>query len=386
MHFWRTTFGNFPLQRRVSQPEPEERLAWKAEMASTAGVYATFGIDREGALVAKQLLRGGQFMNKINPGDALMSVDGKPVDGMSIEEVRDMLVGPEGSQVQLEFWRRGQEPGSEGRMLVVNPYRTVTEAQEIQVGSTPPPLHVPRLYPARRPRAMIIKDQYRSLLRQLARATSCLAWPKPRSSEPLGPNQIATLLELTELVSTKSHDFGPNSIWETAKITSWRMPGSVDDTLHKQLCDAAMLPHKLLWEEQNKGEPAELVDLRRQVKEAKQRISYFEAHVAHQDEELRHQKERPSPRARPCCVCCAHRRQSMRSGEDAQPLRRKGRAQGELGEAARGHRHPAGASGARQRARALRGAARLTLSRPGARTCWSARSRTTSSSWISIAP
>jgi len=163
------------LQRRVSQPEPEERLAWKAEMASTAGVYATFGIDREGALVAKQLLRGGQFMNKINPGDALMSVDGKPVDGMSIQEVRDMLVGPEGSQVQLEFWRRGQEQGSEGRMLVVNPYRTVTEAQEIQVGSTPPPLHVPRLYPARRPRAIIMKDQYRNLLLQLARVVPGLA-------------------------------------------------------------------------------------------------------------------------------------------------------------------------------------------------------------------
>lgn len=104
-------------------------------MASQGGVYATFGVDGTGALVAQSLLRGGQFTNRVKPGDALLAVDDRPIDGLSVEEVRAMLRGPEGGQARLDFLRRASpEQGRDDSVITVYVYRTGTEAQEIQVG------------------------------------------------------------------------------------------------------------------------------------------------------------------------------------------------------------------------------------------------------------
>jgi len=110
-------------------------------MPTSGGVYATFGVDGSGALVAQSLLRGGQFTNRVQPGDALLAVDDKPIDGLSVEEVRAMLRGPEGGQARLDFLRRAStDQGGAGTVITVYVYRTSTESQEVQVACLFTPL------------------------------------------------------------------------------------------------------------------------------------------------------------------------------------------------------------------------------------------------------
>jgi C-terminal processing protease CtpA/Prc len=48
--------------------------------------------------------RGGRFQI----GDAVQAVNGVQVQGMSLDAIKNLTIGPEGSSVQIEAWRNGQ--------------------------------------------------------------------------------------------------------------------------------------------------------------------------------------------------------------------------------------------------------------------------------------
>ena len=61
-------------------------------------------------IVVNHLIRGGsaERSGKVQSGDVIVSIDDRDVRGKGVGEMRNFIVGPEGSTVNLGFVRDGQ--------------------------------------------------------------------------------------------------------------------------------------------------------------------------------------------------------------------------------------------------------------------------------------
>ncbi len=79
-----------------------------------AGV-GMFCVFEKGSIVVRQVLDGmsAQLSGRVSKDDVIFSVDGCDVDGMTLDTVRGMLVGDEGTYVTVGFLRKMPGGGSE---------------------------------------------------------------------------------------------------------------------------------------------------------------------------------------------------------------------------------------------------------------------------------
>jgi hypothetical protein len=54
---------------------------------------------QDGYLQFHSVLRGGQLLSKVHPGDILLAIDHVPCRDYSVTDIQRLIVGPEGSQV-----------------------------------------------------------------------------------------------------------------------------------------------------------------------------------------------------------------------------------------------------------------------------------------------
>jgi hypothetical protein len=87
--------------------------------AVPGGVGVGLQLDAQGRFVITQLAPGGPAeCNKVPLGGVLRAVDGRPVAGLTMDQVRGLIVGPVGSEVTLTIETEG---GSAGFVLVRAP-------------------------------------------------------------------------------------------------------------------------------------------------------------------------------------------------------------------------------------------------------------------------
>lgn len=96
--------GNEPGQTPLPQPAvpPAQTPADGPAAAARGGVGIAFRTDQGGRLVVADLAPGGAALRAQVPvGAILRAVDRQPVDGLSLDQVRDRITGPVGSTVVL---------------------------------------------------------------------------------------------------------------------------------------------------------------------------------------------------------------------------------------------------------------------------------------------
>mmetsp|Transcript_70607 Transcript_70607/g.161874 ORF Transcript_70607/g.161874 Transcript_70607/m.161874 type:complete len:1047 (+) Transcript_70607:76-3216(+) len=96
-----------------------------------AGVHAIMVSDGEqGLAMIEEMPPGGQLAtNDVDAGDLLRSIDGKPVNGLSLKVIKSLIEGPAGSRVELQFRRRDAS-----EEYLVNVVRTLTMGEDVQIG------------------------------------------------------------------------------------------------------------------------------------------------------------------------------------------------------------------------------------------------------------
>ena len=96
----------YPLQRRGGQPTPQPRNDNGAP-AAVGGCGLAFQANDAGDLVVAGLAPGGAAERaRVPVGAVLRAVDGKKVAGLSMEQVRQLCIGPIGSMVTLTLETR----------------------------------------------------------------------------------------------------------------------------------------------------------------------------------------------------------------------------------------------------------------------------------------
>lgn len=83
-------------------------LAAGCSSTSEGGIHARLGWMPGRLRVVQVPARGPAAQAGLQPGDELVSIDGVPVDLMSLERATQTLRGPVGSQVTLEVRRHGE--------------------------------------------------------------------------------------------------------------------------------------------------------------------------------------------------------------------------------------------------------------------------------------
>lgn len=77
------------------------------------GVGMQIGLDRNHrsgkTIVIAPFTGSPAYKAGIRPGDAILAVDDKPVDGLTLTEIADMLKGPRGTRVRVTIGREGTE-------------------------------------------------------------------------------------------------------------------------------------------------------------------------------------------------------------------------------------------------------------------------------------
>ena len=98
----------------------KERLQFKGLF----GVFHLAGSD----YVVSAVLRGGQLARMVQPGDKLVSIDGRTVSGLSPDQVRHLVDGEVGTEMKLDLLRAVS--------FSVSVLRTDSEMADIQAGTS----------------------------------------------------------------------------------------------------------------------------------------------------------------------------------------------------------------------------------------------------------
>ena len=83
----------------------------RVHVPSHAGVPFPI-VWQDGYLQFHSVLRGGQLLSKVHPGDILLAIDHVPCRDYSVSDIQRLIVGPEGSQVSSKGEEKGSMHGS----------------------------------------------------------------------------------------------------------------------------------------------------------------------------------------------------------------------------------------------------------------------------------
>jgi hypothetical protein len=118
---------------RSGEPPPDSDTP-RAESMPQGGVGIAFRQNKDGDWVVEQVAPGGPASKHgLKPGTILHAVDGKSVDGLSMEQVRALVTGPIGSLVKLTM-----ATAEEGLEVLVQ--RGALPSGQAQPGATPIPV------------------------------------------------------------------------------------------------------------------------------------------------------------------------------------------------------------------------------------------------------
>ncbi|MBL8727941.1 MAG: hypothetical protein JNM25_05890 [Planctomycetes bacterium] len=114
-----------------------------ATAAATGGVGILFQPDENGRFVVAQLTPGGPAEAcKVPVGGILRAVDDKRVDGLSLEQVRDLVMGPVGTMVVLTIETEGRSTPIVLQRAALDP-NAATRGPRPTPGDAPPGLPAP---------------------------------------------------------------------------------------------------------------------------------------------------------------------------------------------------------------------------------------------------
>lgn len=111
--------GAIPGMLRTLDPhssflDPREfQLMREEQRGHYYGVGMQIGPDRHGrvgkTIVIAPFTGSPAYKAGIRPGDLILAVDDKPVEGLSLNQIADMLKGPKGTKVKVTIGREGQQ-------------------------------------------------------------------------------------------------------------------------------------------------------------------------------------------------------------------------------------------------------------------------------------
>ena len=89
---------------------PQEDLDLLTPQAEV-GVGITLDVNSDGSVVVHSVCEGGSAENRLQPGDVLLAVGGKSVQGIPAQHMAGLLLGPSGSKVDITVSREAAAPG-----------------------------------------------------------------------------------------------------------------------------------------------------------------------------------------------------------------------------------------------------------------------------------
>lgn len=199
-----------PLDSRESTPPPPHSSAF---MPQAAGIFASIEqSESEDWMEIHSVLRGGQLIKKVEPGDILLSIDHVSTKGLSISQVQELVAGREGSEIQLGVLRPRGDSDEVSQS-------TLESASGQHVGGSE--IHV----------------------------------TIQRTRTELSDIDVATLKDVHEMIADRK-------LCQKHKDKTWRTPGSMEARLWEELCDALQIRN--LHEEKDKR----IAELERQLASA----------------------------------------------------------------------------------------------------------------------